>query len=223
MKPKRIILIRHGESEGNIDNSVYEHKPDYALELTKTGLEQAYQAGFELKSLIKNESAFFYVSPLWRNRMTFEQIAKHFDKEKIKWTEEPRLRAQEWGHLKNFEDLIETDKERDAFGIFYYRISNGESAADVYDRVSDFLGTLHRDFEKETYPENAVIISHGMTTRLFLMRWYHWTVEQFEEYANPQNCQIIILEKNSLDKYDLKTELRKRKVTHNFQRPIKLV
>lgn len=32
--------------------------------------------------------------------------------------------------------------------FYFKRIPDGESAADVYDRVSDFFGTLHRDFEK---------------------------------------------------------------------------
>jgi broad specificity phosphatase PhoE len=61
MRPKRIILIRHGESEGNSDPSIYEKKPDYALELSERGLEQAKEAGKKLKDLIKEESAFLYV------------------------------------------------------------------------------------------------------------------------------------------------------------------
>jgi broad specificity phosphatase PhoE len=45
MKPNRIILIRHGESEGNLDNSLYKTTPDYALKLTQRGVSQAKQAG----------------------------------------------------------------------------------------------------------------------------------------------------------------------------------
>src|ERR1043165_10279621 len=37
MKPQRIILIRHGESKGNIDRSIYAERPDYALELSENG------------------------------------------------------------------------------------------------------------------------------------------------------------------------------------------
>ena len=33
MKSNRIILIRHGESEGNIDKDKYQTIPDYALNL----------------------------------------------------------------------------------------------------------------------------------------------------------------------------------------------
>ena len=53
---------------------------------------------------------------------------------------------------------------------FYYRIPDGESGADVYDRVSTFLETLYRDFAKPDYPENTIIVTHGMTLRLFFMR-----------------------------------------------------
>ena len=153
--------------------------------------------------------------------MTFEEIVKHFEHDKIRWREEPRLREQEWGHLREIEDCHKVDKERDSFGTFYFRVPDGESAADVYDRVSDFFGTLHRDFEKENFPENAIIVTHGMTIRLFLMRWFHWTVEEFEEYANPANCQIVVLEKTSSMKYILATQMQKRKVNHIYQRPIK--
>jgi broad specificity phosphatase PhoE len=193
MKPNRIILIRHGESEGNVNKGIYAEKPDYALDLTEEGIKQAHYAGAQLKQLLKEETAFFYVSPLYRTRETFEQIASSFSDGQVNYREEPRLREQEWGHLKSIDECDRIDKERDEYGTFYYRIPDGESAADVYDRVSDFFGSLFRDFEKRGFPDNAVVITHGMTIRLFLMRWFHWTVEHFEELKNPANCQIVVL------------------------------
>ncbi len=222
MKPQRIILIRHGESEGNINNHVYSEKPDYKLELTEKGREQARLAGTLLKEILGDQTAFFYVSPLWRTRTTFEEIVRAFPLHLFKHQEEPRIREQEWGHLKSADESQKIDKEREQYGTFYYRIPDGESAADVYDRVSDFFGTLHRDFEKPGFPENAIIVTHGMSIRLFLMRWFHWTVDEFECLSNPKNCQIVILEKNSIGKYQLITELGK-KVPKNTQRPIKLL
>ncbi|MBK8586382.1 MAG: histidine phosphatase family protein [Bacteroidetes bacterium] len=222
MKPKKIILVRHGESEGNVNKTVYSQKPDYALLITEKGKLQAYNAGKELKNIIGEERVKFYISPLFRTRMTFENIAQHFSLDKISFIEEPRLREQEWGHLRTLEECIRVDKERDAFGTFYFRIPDGESAADVYDRVSDFFGSLHRDFEKLDYPENIVIVSHGMTIRLFLMRWFHWTVEEFEKIENPDNCQVIIMEKTSNNKYELITKLKSHNVVHGYQQPIQL-
>ena len=41
MKPKRIILIRHGESQANVDKYLFGRVPDYTIELTEKGHEQA--------------------------------------------------------------------------------------------------------------------------------------------------------------------------------------
>ena len=102
MKPSKIILIRHGESIGNIDRGVYEKIPDYRLTLTPKGKEQAEECGKQLKEITKEETSFFYVSPLWRTRETFKHIQSSFNDESIVSREEPRIREQEWGHLRNF-------------------------------------------------------------------------------------------------------------------------
>ncbi|MDX1958226.1 MAG: histidine phosphatase family protein [Leptospiraceae bacterium] len=211
MKPNKIFLIRHGESEGNVNRNIYSTKPDYKLLLTEKGKLQATEAGKKINNLLGSESLFCYVSPIWRTRETFQLLQKELVSSNIQIREEPRIREQEWGHLRTIEECEKVDKERDEYGTFYFRIPDGESAADVYDRVSDFMGTLHRDFEKESFPNNVLIVTHGMTLRLFIMKWFHLSVEEFELLSNPKNCELIILEKNELEKYNLITEMRKRK------------
>ncbi len=210
MKPKRIILIRHGESVGNIDKSQYESTPDFALKLTPAGIDQAKQAGIKLKEIIGEETVCAYLSPLFRTRETFHYLREALNRNISRSIEDPRIREQDWGHLKNLESNKDINQERDNFSTFYYRIPDGESGADVYDRVSSFLDTLHRDFEKDNYPANALIVSHGLTSRLFLMRWFHWTVEEFENLRNPKNCQIIVMEKQENNYYKLISELFRR-------------
>ena len=222
MKPKRIILIRHGESEGNINKKVYREKPDYTLLLTETGISQAQHLGEKLLYLFEKEHSYFYVSPFWRTRMTFENIVKCFPREQFSYNEEPRIREQEWGHLRTVSEIEIIEKERKNYGSFYYRIPDGESAADLYDRVSDFFDTLFRDFEYQDFPENALIITHGMSIRVFLMRWFHWTVEEFESYKNPGNCDMYILEKQENGKYELITPLKLKVGYSGHSRPIKL-
>lgn len=220
MKPKRIILIRHGKSEGNENPAIYIEKPDYALELSEAGLKQADDAGRELLGIVGNERVMFYISPFFRTRSTFERIARQLPRSQFDYREEPRLREQEWGHLRSVEENKQIDSERDKYGTFYYRFPDGESCADVYDRVSDFFGTLYRDFSKNDFPENVVVITHGMTIRLFLMKWLKWSVEDFETYSNPHNCQMVILQKNDNGKYELISTLIRRPAKHKFQRPI---
>ena len=47
--PRRVVMIRHGESEGNVNESAYQTKPDNSLGLTKLGWEQARMAGKVLR------------------------------------------------------------------------------------------------------------------------------------------------------------------------------
>ena len=76
MKPHRIILVRHGECHANTDVSKFATEPDYTIELTENGIRQAYEAGLKLKELVGNETLYFYVSPFWRTRSTFENIVR---------------------------------------------------------------------------------------------------------------------------------------------------
>lgn len=36
-----VILVRHGESEGNVDKKMWWKKPDHTIELTEKGKQQA--------------------------------------------------------------------------------------------------------------------------------------------------------------------------------------
>ncbi len=210
MKPKRIILVRHGESLGNAEPNHYETTPDYALDLTDTGRAQAQSAGEQIARLIGEESIRCYVSPWYRTRQTFDGIAAVLGERVVKAVEDPRIREQEWGHLRAVEEMRGLVQERIAFSPFYYRMPDGESGADVYDRVSTFLETLHRDFAKPDFPDNALIVTHGMTLRIFLMRWFHWTVEHFERVRNPGNCEVVVMEQRQDGHYKLATSIRLR-------------
>ncbi len=207
MKPKRIILLRHAESEGNVNKEIYKTKPDYALNLTEKGREQATHAGSLIYQLIGDESVESYVSPFYRTRQTHECVDPFLVNLKER-REDPRLREQEWcGRLRTEGYDYNTEEERDAFGHFYYRFHGGESCADVFDRVSTFLETLHRDFNKDNYSKNCLIVTHGMTLRVFLMRWFHLKVEEFELLRNPKNCALIVMELQKNGKYELTKEL----------------
>lgn len=221
MKPQRIILIRHGESFANIDKHIFAYTPDYAIELTPNGCKQAIQAGERLKELVKDESLYFYISPFWRTRSTFENIIKAFPRNQFAYNEEPRLREQEWGYLRCNEDFNKVCRERQEYGIFYYRFPGGEAASDVYDRINDLLGSMHRDFTNPAFPDNCILVTHSLAIRLFIMRWFHLTVEEFEQMCSPKNCELIILEKQN-ERYRLLTPLSTFHSEYFRSRPIKI-
>lgn len=220
MKPKRIILIRHGESQANVNKYLFGSVPDYTIELTDFGREQAKEAGKRLKELVQDESLYFYVSPFWRARSTFEGVASAFPRNQFEYSEEPRLREQEWGYLRCNEDFDKICRERREYGTFYYRIPGGEAGSDVYDRMNDLLGSLYRDFSDKDYPLNCVLVTHGLTIRLFIMRFFHLTVEEFELMIAPKNCDLVVLELQDDGHYKLVTELEYSKEPLRYSRPV---
>ncbi|ETO07620.1 glycerolphosphate mutase, partial [Reticulomyxa filosa] len=208
-RPERIILIRHGESEGNQNAALYSQVPDHKIQLTEKGKKQAKELGRKLKNLIGNEHLYFYYSPFLRCKQTTEYICQGIEdlvesmddaipvftrersvpnfpsvfftsfisfsviikiykttiiiiikkkdesKEQIKdendplqsinyhrqqsngqivaLVEDPRLREQEWGNLQVIDKTGEMKKLR-------------EAGSDVFDRVSNFLQSLYRNF-----------------------------------------------------------------------------
>lgn len=238
MKPKRIFLVRHEESMGNVDPKVYESTPDWKIPLTDKGLRGAQKVSEKLFKKIglreeitrtMHNNTFsprvaIYCSPWYRTRQTAAPFVKDLhEASKVTFTptghyshgytykEDPRLREQEWGNFKEEPWSGKIGRDRKRFGTFFYRMPFGESGADVFDRISTFNETLHRDFRNENFPENVVIFSHGLTIRIFLMRWFHWSVEEFQNIRNPRNGQIIEMRRPLEDsKYKLITKLSKR-------------
>lgn len=198
LKPKRLILVRHGESQGNVDQKIYASVPDHALHLTERGWAQAQCAGRELRRILGDEPAVWYVSPYVRTRETLHAIAQAFGGlDQLRWKEDPRIREQDFGNYQNPERMAAQKEERWEFGRFYYRFpEGGESCADVYDRVSSFMESLYRYWAEHPQVENYVLVIHGVTISCFLMRFFKYSVDEFNSYKNFGNCEFAVLERN---------------------------
>lgn len=138
----------------------------------------------------------------------------------FEWSEEPRIRGNKYSKMQtilnfkkdhysmnltfleqdfgNFQDpnIIRQCKiQRQQFGSFFYRFPSGESPADVYDRISSFLESLFRMFRKRNSAENYVLVTHGVTIRVLLMRYFRYTVRDFEKLENFHNGETVVLKR----------------------------
>lgn len=219
----RIFLVRHGESEGNVDKSRYRVKGDHEIELTERGTLQAREAGKFLVNYYEDLAAQqtirvgqvrLWTSPYTRARQTSQGIVdvlqdqgresllrdKPGDKFSTYWRENIRLSEQQFGLLNGIADESVVDHYPDVHddyeraGKFYARPPGGESRFDVAIRVHQMFGTLHRDCERHGI-EDVIVVCHGTTLRAFVMEWLHLPVEWFLEEPNPSNCAIRLLEK----------------------------
>ncbi|KAE9618986.1 hypothetical protein Lal_00047562 [Lupinus albus] len=216
MLPKRIILMRHGESQGNLDTSAYTTTPDHSIQLTPQGMAQARHAGAQLRKVMggggcsPDWKVYFYVSPYVRTRSTLREVGKCFSKKRVIGVrEESRVREQDFGNFQAEERMKVIKETRQRFGRFFYRFPEGESAADVFDRVASFFESMWRDIHNNRLKHdpsndlNLVIVSHGLTSRISLMKWFKWTVEQFECLNNFGNCEFRVMELGSGGEYSL--------------------
>ncbi|MGQ0840686.1 histidine phosphatase family protein [Actinokineospora sp.] len=186
----RIILLRHGESLGNIDELAYCRVPDHALPLTDHGADQARAEGLRLRALLADAPVAAYVSPYVRTTRTFELL----DLAVERFVPEPRLREQDWGNLQDPVEQQVQKQKRHEFGHFFYRLAHGESGADVDDRVASFLNELEQRVEVDpTHPDTALVVSHGLTMRLLCRRMFSWSIELFESLSNPPHCDHRVL------------------------------
>ncbi len=209
------ILTRHTENR-----DIHQSIPDHRVRLTPLGWTQAHAAGQRLRSLLlPTDTLQFFTSPYTRTRETTQGILSTltsddpepspFPLRNIKVYEEPRLREQDFGNFQPCSAEMERMwQERADYGHFFYRIPNGESAADAYDRVSGFNESLWRQFGEDDCASVCVLVTHGLMSRVFLMKWYHFSVEYFEDLRNVEHCEFLIMRKEESGKYNLETKLR---------------
>lgn len=197
-----IFLIRHGESMANNGSNYVKRIPDHLVELSDVGKKQAYDGGVWLKKYCEQqtvslENARIWRSPYLRTRQTSEEFNKSLKisdiREDITLVEQQfglfdSVPEEEWGKLfpKEYEEY---ERQRNNYGKFYARLPLGESPFDVAVRVHQFMGTIHRDYEKHGI-DTLFIFTHGTTLRTFLLRWFHYSPEWYHEEKNPKNCWI---------------------------------
>mmetsp|Transcript_37433 Transcript_37433/g.89681 ORF Transcript_37433/g.89681 Transcript_37433/m.89681 type:complete len:296 (+) Transcript_37433:228-1115(+) len=215
---ERIVLVRHGESQGNVDERAYVTTADWQVPLTARGRQQGREAGKQVMKLVSPSGApsriFFYVSPYLRARQTLREMLREIDQESIVGIrEDPRIAEQQFGNFQTHKTIQNNKQQRSEFGRFFFRFPDGgESGFDVYNRVSGFIGTLQRDFSQAwELPESdriqvndaaspsfhegmtVCIVTHGLSLRLFLMRYFQYSVHEFERSYNPANGRCITM------------------------------
>lgn len=197
-----IFLIRHGESIANIGANYEKRTPDHLVSLTEKGKAQARENGEWLANYcreknIDTSNARIWRSPYLRTRQTCDEFNKFLGIQDIR--EDITLTEQQFGVFDSVpeeewesrypNEYFEYKRQCSGYGKFYARPHLGESPFDVAIRIHQFTGTIYRDFEKHGI-DTLFIFTHGTTLRTFLLRWFHYSPEWYQEETNPKNCWI---------------------------------
>lgn len=188
--PIDIILIRHGESEGNIaqdlskqgDDSLWSrefgqrHTSNYRL--TDKGREQAVEAGKWVREYFSKKFDGYYCSEYIRAQETAALLGF----EKAKWHLEFYLREQDRGVLagksvvereKHYSDLMESLKK----DTFYVAPPGGESIANACLRVDRILSL----WQNHCPGQKVIAVCHGNILSAFRVRLERMSQRRYQE------------------------------------------
>lgn len=207
MMPRNLVLVRHGQSEGNLARQLSERGDD---SLFTEQFKQRHSSKFRLTALGRDQA-------VRAGRYLREDVGLHFDKflvsyydrametaallglPEARWSIELHLRERGMG---DFDNMPESSKQKFFENFFRaYQLNpfewtppNGESVAEMLDRIWRLLVRMHRKYSEQ----NVLIVSHGMLMWGFRILLEHLTPWVFIEQSQSSdakykigNCQII--------------------------------
>lgn len=207
--PLDLVLVRHGQSEGNAakrlseagDHSAYteafrqRHSGSYRL--TNLGCDQAARAGHWISSNFCGDYGFdrCYTSEYIRAKET----AALLNLRGAEWLTDPYLTERDWGEI----DIAPEHERQERFGKalqmreiepFFWCPPNGESFMTLCLRIDRVLDTLHR----ECSDKRVIIVCHGEVMRAFQVRLERLSQQRFRELVlsdKPEdrihNCEVM--------------------------------
>ncbi|MGJ7911941.1 histidine phosphatase family protein [Neobacillus sp. LXY-1] len=185
-----LFLIRHGESEHNVDRTRMAHTHDSQHSLTELGQNQVQKTAEFMRSIV-NEKTVLYSSPYMRTKQTAKAIHSLLP-EQVPFLENPLLREWELGNLYDFSNRTpESKKEFKAAGQFYFRYQNGESLADVYLRATMFMNTVVERVRRQQRYEHLVVVSHAAFIQMLLTFLMDWPIESLTDFKPVENASVI--------------------------------
>lgn len=217
--PKNLFLVRHGESEGNFVRKQFEennnesfftdeflglHESQY--ELTEKGISQAKQAGLWLK-----ENGFTHFDrSIVSNNVRALQTAGYLDLPQASWMIDFNVRERDGGLFNVLQpsqrDLQYADQQKFYHSQpFYFRPPQGESIADLCQRIKIVLDTLSRECDGQ----NVIIACHGHVIRAFRIILERLSLYQSNEllgakvpWAKVPNCSILHYTRENVESPD---------------------
>ncbi|HUN59071.1 MAG TPA: histidine phosphatase family protein [Candidatus Binataceae bacterium] len=190
-KRGRLILVRHGESEGNRDRRF---TISSEVELTEKGIQQAHEVAQRIKARFQPE--LIISSSFRRAWQTSAIIADELNLpievvEDIHERDLGTLRGESYDRLR---ELVKLAPDFDPKQGWLWRPEGGESYEDVRLRVTAAFDKLRGRF-----PEHeVVIVSHG---GVMLSMWAHIT-GKWEGSHLPPNCGIVLVEHDG-ERFDM--------------------
>lgn len=184
-----IYLVRHGESEANIQKR-YSGITD--VDLSPKGRLQAAMAG---QNLVPEKISHVYSSPLKRARDTAEIICNEINFDENKIITECCLIEVNFGIFENmtWDEIIlnyREESEKWTCNPHKYKFPEGEGYDDIIKRISVFIDNV---------PDNSLIVTHfGVMQSILLYLGIADEMNLWDFMIS--NCDIMVLNHNKFER-----------------------
>lgn len=184
-----IYLVRHGESEANVQKR-YSGITD--VDLSEKGKLQAAAAG---KRLLTEKISNVYSSPLKRAGDTAKIICREINLDENKIITEDCLIEVNFGVFENltWDEIILKYKEESEKWIYErhkYKFPDGESYDDIIKRTADFIDSV---------PDNSLIVTHFGAIQSILLYLGISDDNNLWDFKI-SNCDVMVLNHNKFEK-----------------------
>lgn len=182
----KLFLIRHGESEANVNNDVYYNTPDFKINLTQRGIEQAKCVGQKLSKELDTSSFTLMIhSPFHRAKMTAHYLNEYVN---LTMKECPLIYEQLYKpSFASFkEEYTSYSEEALDFSKYWYKEGGMESINDCYQRAVQFYMLLKTGYYKHV--QQLVVVSHGTFLRCLIGVINQESVDEIIHSPDLQNC-----------------------------------
>lgn len=208
----RIVLVRHGESEGNIDGAQYAEKGDAGIALTATGRQQLKDTGAFLRYFYRTNPwqgqelpQRVWVSPYTRTEQSAYEALQAFNGAALDIRRERRLVEQSYGLLpyalrKNnprhdalIRALVEISEEVYKNDPFLAGPPFGEAPVTHHARVGHFLDRVE-DEKRNQGVSDILIFSHGATNKHIIMHLMDLPFSSWKDIQLQNNGDVTVIE-----------------------------
>lgn len=206
MLPLDLILVRHGESEGNLALRKWERNEHSALapellsrhishlRLTDKGREQCSVVGGWLKEWLKEKNLPRFDRHFVSTHARALETAALLDLPDAEWKTEFQLHERDtglWGSLpdEKWQERYERSKSLGQNHSFYTPMPDGESILDVCNRLRNFTGALNRDSINR---KNIVIVAHGDVMQALRVIFERISPDDYDKHSKADTSDFRI-------------------------------
>lgn len=190
---KQIFLVRHAQSEEDVDPNIRNRVHDHRISVTATGKTQVA----ELAELLRPKIDAYHrirviVSSSNRAQQTMHLFSSYFPDKQFEIVHEECVRNLNWGNVDET-TICEVEQERYRVGVLYFQFPEGDDTRVLVRNIEKFSDRLLASGRDSAYPECVIIFTHGFALRVIAKAILSISDEDFRYLSNPPNCYVATL------------------------------